>query len=65
MEMILKLLGYKPLKETKEKIIEVQKLNGETEDRIDELTATLNGEEGWFLCKRKHGGRRDGDGLGD
>ena len=63
--MTLKLLGIRPLKETKRKLEEAQRLNEETEDRIGELTATLNGEAGWFLCRRRHGGRRDGDGLGD
>ena len=63
--MILKLLGYKPLRESEEKITEVKKLNSKTQESIDEMTATLNGEEGWFLCKRKHGGRREGDGPVD
>ena len=63
MEMTLKLLGLKPLKETKRKLEEAKKLNEETENKIEAMTEllTVNGESHWFLCKGKKDGQRSGD----
>ena len=61
---VIKLLGITPLEKIREEIAEVKSLNDTVQVEVEEMQKyilTANGEEKWFLCKSKKGGRRQID----